>query len=578
MPVTGLSARSRSLRGRASLALVLLVSLSPMALYLAKGALEAPLWLDEVAYHYWESDLDARAQEIGRPPSPWIRLVSNYCFGDLQRGVQFIASFAGISILKQPEFLLRFTSLVSFIGAVIVMAFGLPGCGRPRPLQGIGAAVFGSSPMLLDFGVEGRVYMLACLLVVLLLSTLESALENPSSSRLAAIALLSLLVAQTHQWTICLFLALAAALFLPPFRPKVQGLTRLASATLVPGMLSLGAQWLYLTLSDPGLPRFRLFDRLPWDRSLLALFEKPFTNALFTPPYSSHFEEWLPRLASLLYAVAIALAISTSRRRRLPLSLPAGLIALLLSAAVASLFGFIVPGRHQSFLHAAVILGLSRVLPESAGESAWSSQARSPMCGYAFKNPVAITMALLVAMNLLYLHSAARNVLLKSNGRTVAAAFSYLADEGDVLVVQNPVRWGFPDPIYTFPIDFYLNYLHPERPARPVFELPQLANVAGRRVLSPFYFWGGPALLEESISTPLASWRLFLEEAGSGRVWIVNPVPADGNEAAIMTSFDRLLRESGFTQEGQTVHFADNMPSTFRVFKRLPPVTNPRNL
>ncbi len=65
---------------------------------------------------------------------------------------------------------------------------------------------------------------------------------------------------------------------------------------------------------------------------------------------------------------------------------------------------------------------------------------------------------------------------------------------------------GFPLPAQAIGLDFYLNFLHPDEPPVPIYELPDLTLVNGRRGVYDL-FAGGPPTLERYLASTPDLWR-----------------------------------------------------------------------
>ena len=115
----------------------------------------------------------------------------------------------GWTVYREPELFLRFSSIVSYAVAVVVLYVFLRRRLSHRGDALLGAAAFATTPIFLHYAFEARVYAMATMLVVLTVVAVERAAERPSRPRLALAALLGLLTVHAHIWTVCLFGALS---------------------------------------------------------------------------------------------------------------------------------------------------------------------------------------------------------------------------------------------------------------------------------------------------------------------------------------------------------------------------------
>jgi hypothetical protein len=134
----------------------------------------------------------------------------------------------------------------------------------------------------------------------------------------------------------------------------------------------------------------------------------------------------------------------------------------------------------------------------------------------------------------------------KGNGKAIASVIRTQSPHvPSAIVVQNPVRLGFPDPIYNYVLNLYLN----EAPASPVqipiFELPGLENITREQGLRQ-YFGGGGALVRRYASVRADAWREWLRTCPYDRLWIVSPESEIAMEKRQTKAFEGVLESAGF--------------------------------
>lgn len=535
-PAAVVRPRSTAVR-RLTIALAAFAVLGPFLYYLARGVLTSPLWLDEIAYHYWESDLTLRAEEIGRPRSIATDLLTNYVYGSLQAGVRHLADLVGIRFAAHPETVLRALSVLSFLGAVGLTFWRALRRGPGVPTAAVAAGLIAAPPLLLYFAFEGRGYMFACLVTVALLALLETALPAANggsapplpAAKLASLVLLSLVLAQSHHWTACLLAGLA---LVGASRTASQSSTRderLAwAAASLPGLAALGLQFIYLSATDPNLPQFPFLAPVP--RSLMV------AKALAAPAYlrvhGVATPQWTMLLATLGGSALMALtAVALWRRaqRREGWLLLAATFGLLSSCVLGVLWGNLIPVRHQSYLFAALLFAFG------------ACQGRLVRWGGG----------IFIFAHLLLLPAGAAVALGRSNGQSIAELYR-TAGAVAPIVVQHPTHFGYPDPLLSFPADFYINQVGISgRPPVPILELPELRQVTGLRVLSPTYLWGGDELLRRYRAAPTETWQQWLNTPELKQFWFLFPAAHIEVDSAISTRFVSEARAAGFAPDPQ---------------------------
>ena len=184
-----------------------------------------PLWLDEaqtVAIARLPlSDIPAALRQDGHPPLYYVLLHGwMQVFGQGDGGARSLSAVFGVLTLVPLAALAR-----RMAGASAMLA---------------GLALAGTSPFLVRYATEARMYSLVALLVLLWWLAVQRAVESPRPARVAAVAVLVGALLLTHYWSVFLFLAAAVTLGLRMWRsgPRVRSaIQSVAVAHVVGGLV-----------------------------------------------------------------------------------------------------------------------------------------------------------------------------------------------------------------------------------------------------------------------------------------------------------------------------------------------------
>jgi hypothetical protein len=470
--------------------------LAPLAFCLASDVIHASLWLDEVTYHYYEDDMTLRAAELGRPALSLVPYIGVFFHCDVQRLLHALVRPFGLTLSRDPELYLRFSSVVWYLIAVVAFYAYLRRRLTRRLDAFLGAMAFGSMPLLLHYAFEARVYGMTTMLVVLLLIAIDRAAEKPSPERLAVVAPLALVTAHSHLWTLPLFGALLVVVAMQVRRARrLTAWARAGAAASLPALALIGAETLYMTLTDPGGPLFPPFERQQGFVTLWQLFISNFagvrqTQYVVTLPIKT--------LAIAMTAgfVLLGVALLSAREHR---EAPDGSRdSDWPSVAVLSLFFcWALAVLHGHFMHARYHLPLTGAF--------FFAVARTS------SRPKRLALTLLVACNLALLSSTVEAIHLKGGMKQVSEMIRQHGSRDVSVVCQHVVSGLFTLPAQAMVLDFYLNFLHPGQPPIPIHEMPDLALVNGRRGVYDL-FAGGAPVYERYLASRPDLWRRKLDE------------------------------------------------------------------
>jgi hypothetical protein len=499
-----------------------LAALSPLWAVLALGAGTSALWLDEITYFRLQTDFQLRAAEIGRSGSVLAPYFSNFFYCDLQRVFQAVLGVVGLVRFEtSPEWLVRSLSVVSYAASVLLIA--LRARRRESPWAAFtGALLFAAAPVFLYYALEARVYALVAFLAVLLLERIESGAARGTPASTVGVALLGVLVAWLHLWTLCLFAALFARAALEVFRRRrATPLVRVLLAASVPALATILIEYTYMKVTQPPEPMFALFAKQPFGATLaqtgLSIFEGPLqVQFVFRLPLAQVF------VAACLVSLGL-LALNALREPEENGTFGArsaagvALLALAVSIALAVWFGHFVHGRYQVPLFAALFWAIAR--------------------GLSGRRSVLLAL-LLVAGEAVLVPSSAAAIQAKSNDAEIASA---ILKEGrravSAVVVQHGVFSGYPAPHHTIGLDFYVNDLHPGALPIPILELPDLRSTNGEHGTYR-YFNGGEALLAHCLEVRPEVFRAWAAREAWADVWIIEPLwdvaPSRAQVAALL--------------------------------------------
>lgn len=465
--------------------------LAPLAVCIASGLVHASLWMDEITYHYMEDDLALRAAELGRPGSAVAPRLGIFFYCDVQRLFHAIVRPLGLTLERDPEFYLRLLSLIAYGIAVLALYVFARKTGVGAVDAALVAGAFGSTPILLHYAFEARVYEMTTMLLVFVGIAVYGAARRPSPGRLALIAVLSLVAAHSHLWTLCLFgpLLLVAAVDVARAR-RVTPWAAAAAAGAIPALVVIGTQVLYMRATDPGAPLFPPFRPMSPLATLLQLVFSNFYGVLQTQYVVGE------RLTTAIPAwigggaLACLLALSAWPSRAGGEEGDAWRWSATVTAAFASCWLLAV--TYGYYRHASYHVPLLGALFVAAG-----------LVPTRVKR---LLFSLVIAVNVALLPSTIRAIELKGSERQVAELVRASGTRDVSVVCQHVVTGGFPVPAQAICLDFYLNVLHPGEPAIPIHELPDLSLINGRRGVYDLFNGGSPVLDHYLASTPDV-WR-----------------------------------------------------------------------
>lgn len=468
---------------------------APLVICVAGGLVHASLWLDEITYHYMEDDLALRAAELGRPGSVVAPRLGIFFYCDVQRVFHAIVRPLGLTLARDPELYLRLLSLIAY-GIAVLALFFFARKRTERAVDGVLAAgAFGSTPILLQYAFEGRVYGFTTMLLVFVGIAIDSAARRSSPGRLVLVATISLVAAQSHLWTLCLFgpLLLVAAIDVARKR-HVTRWAAAAAAGAIPALALIGAQVLYMRATDPGAPVFPPFRPLAPIPVLLQLVFSNFVGVLQTQDVFG--QKLTTSIVATVGGGALVclLAVSAWPSRNRGEDPDSRLWSTTVAAAFASClllaatYGFFMNGRYHVPLLGALFVGAGLV-PTRATR---------------------LLLALVIAVNVALLPSTIRAIELKSNVRQAAELVRASGTRDVSVVCQHVVTRWFPLPAQAIGLDFYLNVLHPDERPITILELPDLSLVNGRRGVYDL-FSGGPPLFDHYLASTPDVWRAKLD-------------------------------------------------------------------
>ena len=510
----------------------------PLAAVLALGAGSASLWLDEITYFRLQSDLALRAAEIGRPGSAIAPFFSNFFYCDVQRAFQSVLGAMGVVRFEtSPEWLVRSLATAAYAATVVLIALRAGRRGSPWSAVA-GALLFATTPVFLYYAFEARVYALASFLAVFLLERIESAAARLTPASALTVALLGVLVAHLHLWTLCLFAALLSRAALEALRRRRSTpLVGVLLAASVPAIGTILLEYGFMKATQPPEPLFALFWRQPLRGTLaqtsLSIFEGPLQVQFV-------FQQPLVRVFVAGCLVLLGLLVVGALREPEPegtfgarSAAGVALGALAISVALAVGFGYFVHGRYQVPLFAALFWAIARGL----------SSRRSLLLAL-----------LLVAGEAVLLPSSAAAIRAKSNDAEIAGAVLKGGDRASAaVIVQHGVISGYPAPHHTIGLDFYLNDVHPDGDPIPIFELPDLRPTQGDHGTYR-YFNGGEPLLARSLEIRPEAFRAWADREARADIWVVQPlwrvIPSDRQVAALL---EVLIGEGGYALDGRFV-------------------------
>ena len=243
----------------------------------------------------------------------------------------------------------------------------------------------------------------------------------------------------------------------------------------------------------------------------------------------------LPELVLLLAAILAVVSLSRSSDVVFPSS---AVLALLISMFIGARFGYLVAPRYQVPLFGALFFSLALVV----------------------SRPARLMVALLAALETALIPSVIADVNGKSNGKAIAEVIRQEAPpEGTAVIVQHGIRLGYPDPLHSFVLRFYLD--EATAPPMRILELPGLRDVTDQEGLTS-YFGGGPELRLAYAAIAPGPWESWLRTCPYDRLWIVLPDPAMNVEREQANAFTRAVSAAGFSFDRRHYYGFIGYPST----------------
>lgn len=517
----------------------LLAVLAPLALVAYLGAGSASLWLDEITYYRLQGDLAFRAAEIGRPGSTVAPYFSNFFFCDVQRAFQApLVALGLIRPLEDPELLVRALPLASFAATALLIVLWRLRREGDLLTSLLGGLLFAAAPIFLFYAFEGRVYAFVSFLAVALLILLERVSRSGRAGSLALVAVLSVIVARLHLWTLCLFASLLVWGAIEALRRRrTTPALRAVLASSLPGLGAVGLEYAYMRATQPSDPLFRLFERQP----LLRTLEQTVLSIFSGPGQVQHAFVSLQSALFVMLCITLlgVLSVATIRASRSPgvfgaadaAAVSMGAIAV--SVALAVGFGYFVHGRYQVPLFAALFYAVAR--------------------GLTTRRERLLALLLVVAEFVLLPQTASAVRAKSNNGEIAGLVLEKSGRSSTAVIVQHGVISGYPAPHHTIGLDFYLNDLHPSRTPVPIYELPDLRPTNGDHGTYR-YFNGGERLLARTLEIPVERFRAWAAEEGRPEVWVVRPLwPVEQSRQQVSAFLEGLVRHGGYTVAGRYV-------------------------
>ena len=514
-------------------ALVLSAAFVPFSICLFGGAATTSLWLDEILYRYLELDRALRAHEFGKPASIFMSVLGKDVYCDVRLALGQFLEWTHISSLLGVEASMRLPAFLAFLASTLLIYVAVLRRTGSIPDAATAASLFSTLPVCLRYAFEARSYS-PNTLVALAFVLAASAARRSRGAALGA-AVLGVVAVLFHWWAVCLPSAIALLVVVEVCRSRrLDGASwRLIGASL-PAMLLAGIQAFYV-IAAPGAggAAFPLFRPRGFRVALVESLSAPWIGLWSRPTY-------VTVLTLAFFSLLAVLAWRRDGGAGDPLLRRVGPIAVLGAVVVGAVAGNIVFSRHLSFLIAVMVLGL----------------------GLATGRVALFSKLALIALNIGFLPGTYEVVTRKGNGRVLAEIVGRRGEDlsKTAVVVQQGLVLGYPDPLNSFGLDFYLNGPGPG-PRVPLFELPALEDVAGRRGVFE-YFSGGEDLLARSASRPVERWDAWLRTCRRPVLWFVAPVAGTQAEADQQAAFRRALERSGYRPGTRSTFLLTAYPTT----------------
>jgi hypothetical protein len=504
----------------------LVMVFAPLIACLAAGCAHASLWLDELLYWQFEQSFTLRALEWGRPGSRIAGFFTNFFYCDIQRAFHAVTRILGLTLWSDPELFLRCLSLLAFGAIVVVLYFWVLRDSRSWWWPVAATLAFSGSPLFLFYAFEARVYAFASLLVVVDLILLRRALRTPANrGLLIAGALFGVFLVHLHAWVICLFMGIFIAGVVRFFYSRRRDEAIVFACFTVPAGFAGAAETEAILFTRPhGGNAFPLFLPHSFGVYLERTVGGAFSASSYVPLRPA---PWLP-IPILLLAGALILVAIELRHSALVVFPIGSVLGLVASLEIGSRMGFLISPRYQVPVFAAVFFALA---------FARSMFARGAVIAFAV-----IELSSLMSVTI-------PDIQGKGNGKEVSALIESATPRGrTAVIVQHELRLGYPDPLQTFTLQFYLDGLHPDERPYPILELPMLEDITSVRGTHR-YFGGGPNLKLKYASTPREAWREWLEGCPYDRIWFVAAEPAIGLERKQLEAFLAAMRSGPFGED-----------------------------
>jgi hypothetical protein len=552
-------------------AAVVAAAFVPLVVCLRAGTLSASLWLDEVLYYYLQSDFPLRASNLGMPGSRLAPYFGGYFFCDLQRLFQQVWRLFGVTIFRRPEACLRLLPLACFASSALLLVL-IGGRGSSTMASRLPAVLaFSASPLMLYYAFEGRVFMFSFLLVVVFCALLEYAMRRSSGGAAVGAAAVGMIATHSEQWSACFLavLALVGAVFF--LRPGIlRQRARILAMAVAPGLLlAAGEAAIFLLRGSGSGARFPQYERQNFYLAFAQTMRGPFGFWKCPGGLLSDIH-WLPSIPETAFALALFFIVRACRRRWGRNGVAMSLVGAALYLSVPQFFGLrSLPGHDVDLFSLPVLVllilfaigvagtrGTDRLLLCAAFGGVVLSAVLGSVFGFLFipryqvplwgavfyslarlRGRVALGLVgALAFVELLLLPCTIPAILDKSAGRDIASMIRSGSTTSSAVIVQHAVRIGYPDPDVSFPVDFYLNYLHPNEPTIPIFELPDLREITGQKSSSR-YLGSGRTLVRKYLTPSLDTWRSWLATSRPSEIWLVAPDPPSPSERRMREMF-----------------------------------------
>ena len=494
--------------------LALLAAVSPLGVLAARGALRAPLWMDEVNYLVYALDWSSRQAGSGRPVTAFEGIAySLFSYPNLIRPYLAALREAGVDPWRAPEVLLRLPSLLAVVAVAATTVAAAR--WRGRTVAALAAAAVSATPLFQFHASEARVYALAGAAALAYALLARGALRDARPARLMFVAGLGALLPYLSIWCAPLLAGLPLGWWWSRrSRGEAEGRPLSLAAVLavtLPGLAVALLQLAFLRTAFAYQSQLRYAERGGWG------LPRRVAESLWSGP--SYLEPAPPALlvlagaALLLVALgALVLALLRGRLGRgeafLPLQLLAALVLLLVAGGVSS--GF-VSGRYEVPVMLALFAALAQ-LPR---------RLAAPL------------LASFAALGLVCMPWTLQRIAGKSSTRAMVVEVARLGEpSSELLLTRDRDGW---DPLHRYPAWLYLCRQDPRWRCRTYPTLAPLGEdfmLLGTVAATPH-----SRRLEGDEAVPLRAW---LRAARPSGVWVLAPETEDPRR------LDELLRGEGY--------------------------------